>query len=205
LELLRPTSTGSSSTTNASAGRHRGAVHRERRSVERPGRATPEVREISWIAKAALERVCSGAGLDPASNFYHPEFVDHVNDLEFHGLAGTSQSVALYTSILSELAISVEEQVVEGDRVTSRFSVTGSVYGRPVRFNGITISRISNGLITEDWSVTDTLGLLRQLGPWRSLLVGIKQWRASRRHECAWRKRIPGSGSAPSPSSTRLT
>ena len=39
-------------------------------------------------AKGALERVCSGAGLDPASRYYSPSFVDHVNDLEFYGLAG---------------------------------------------------------------------------------------------------------------------
>jgi hypothetical protein len=47
-------------------------------------------------------------------------------------------------------------------------------YGRRVRFNGITISRFENGLIVEDWSVTDTLGMLRQLGLARSLLVGVK-------------------------------
>lgn len=30
----------------------------------------------------------------------------------------------------------------------------------------------------EDWSVTDTLGMLRQLGTWRSVLLGIEQWRS---------------------------
>jgi hypothetical protein len=67
----------------------------------------------------------------------------------------------------------------------SRFVVTGANRGRRVRFGGITISRFEDGLIVEDWSVTDTLGLLRQLGPWRSILVGLAQWRtiaaASRR------------------------
>ena len=28
------------------------------------------------------------------------------------------------------------------------------------------------------WSVTDTLGMLRQLGPWRLVVVGLSQWRA---------------------------
>jgi hypothetical protein len=45
--------------------------------------------------KRALERVCSGAGLDPASCHYSPSFVDHVNDLDFRGLAGAEQSVNL--------------------------------------------------------------------------------------------------------------
>ena len=131
--------------------------------------------DLAKNAKGALERVCSGAGLDPASRYYSPEFVDHVNELTFHGLAGTEQSVSLYTSVLSELNVTVEEQVTEGSRVTSRFVVTGTNRGRRVRFRGMTISRFENGLIVEDWSVTDTFGMLRQLGLWRSILVGFKQ------------------------------
>ena len=129
-------------------------------------------------ARRALERVCSGAGLDPASRYYSPSFVDHVNDLQFHGLAGAERSVQLYRKLLSDISIHVEEQVATGDRVASRFVVSGTSHGRRVRFNGITVSRFENGLIVEDWSVTDTLGMLRQLGLARSLLVGLKVWAA---------------------------
>jgi predicted ester cyclase len=125
-------------------------------------------------ARRALERVCPGTGLEPASRYYSASFVDHVNDLEFRGLAGAEQSVNLYRRLLTDMSIQVEEQVVAGDRVTSRFVVSGTSYGRRVHFNGITISRFENGLIVEDWSVTDTLGMLRQLGLARSLLVGVK-------------------------------
>ena len=81
--------------------------------------------------------------------------------------------------MLSNIEISVEEQLVEGNRVTSRFVVSGTNRGRRVRFNGITISRFEDGRIIEDWSVTDTLGMLRQLGAWRSVLVGLQQWRTA--------------------------
>jgi hypothetical protein len=133
--------------------------------------------DLADLAKRALERVCSGAGLDPASRYYSARFVDHVNDLEFRGLEGTRQSVDLYKSVLREIVITVEEQVVEGDRVTSRFVVTGTSFGRRVRFHGISISRFEHGAIVEDWSVTDSLGMLRQLGAWRSVLMGIRTWR----------------------------
>lgn len=133
--------------------------------------------DLAANAKGALERVCSGKGLDSPSRYYSHEFVDHVNDMKFHGLEGTRQSVELYTKVLSDLDIVVEEQLTEGDRVTSRFVVLGKSFGKRVRFNGITISRFKEGLIVEDWSVTDTLGMLRQLGAWRSALVGLRQWR----------------------------
>lgn len=144
---------------------------------------TPEANQsdLASRAKGALERVCSGAGLDPASHYYSPNFVDHVNDLQFYGLAGTRQSVELYTRVLSDIEITVEEQLFDGNCVTSRFVVKGINRGRRVRFNGITMSRFENGLIVEDWSVTDTLGMLRQLGLWRSILVGFRQWQALRR------------------------
>lgn len=129
-------------------------------------------------AKRALERVCSGAGLDPASRYYSPAFRDHVNDLEFRGLEGTQRSIDMYKGVLADIVITVEEQLVDGDRVASRFVVTGTNRGRRVRFNGITISHFENGLIVEDWSVTDTLGMLRQLGLWRSLSIVLRSVRS---------------------------
>jgi predicted ester cyclase len=133
--------------------------------------------EIGKSAKDALERVCSGAALDPPSHYYSPNFVDHVNDLQFYGLEGARKSVKIYTSVLSDLKIEVVDQVVEGTCVTSRFIIKGINRGRQVSFNGITISRFENGLIIEDWSVTDTLGMLRQLGLWRSILLALRQWK----------------------------
>ena len=133
--------------------------------------------ELSAHAKEALERVCSGKALDSAFRYYSHEFVDHVNNMELPGLEGVRQSVELYTKVLSSLDVVVEEQLTDGERVTSRFVVSGKSFGKEVRFNGITISRFKDGLIVEDWSVTDTLGMLRQLGAWRSVLLGLRQWK----------------------------
>ncbi len=133
--------------------------------------------DLAASARRALECVCSGAEPEAAPSHYSPEFVDHVNDLELRGLDGVRRSIELYTSVLDDLKVKVEEQLVDGNRVTSRFVITGAHRGKRVRFNGITISRFENGRIVEDWSVTDTLGMLRQLGLWRSVLVGLREAR----------------------------
>jgi predicted ester cyclase len=133
--------------------------------------------DLAAGARRALECVCSGAEPESAASYYSTEFVDHVNDFELRGLEGVRRSVELYTSVLDDLKVNVEEQLVDGNRVTSRFVVSGMHRGKRVRFNGITISRFENGRIVEDWSVTDTLGMLRQLGVWRSVLVGLSQLR----------------------------
>lgn len=129
-------------------------------------------------AKDALERVCSGKDFDSFARYYSKEFVDHVNEMKFQGLEGARRSVELYTNVLSDLEIVVKEQLTDGDRVTSRFVVSGKSFGKSVSVNGVTISRFKDGLIVEDWSVTDTFGMLRQLGAWRSALVGLRHLRA---------------------------
>jgi len=73
--------------------------------------------------------------------------------------------------LFDDLAFEVVDQVAEGDRVASRWLLTGSNRGRPVRLWGITISRLRERRIVEDWSAFDGLELLRALGARRSLLL----------------------------------
>jgi predicted ester cyclase len=132
------------------------------------------------VARRALEDVCSGR--DPAGipDVYHPEFVDHVNALEYRGTEGARQSVALYRELFPDLRFVVDEQVSQGDRVASRWTLTGTHRGRAVRLRGIVISRFEDGKIVEDWASSDTLELARQLGVWRSLLLLVKHHRLLR-------------------------
>jgi predicted ester cyclase len=123
------------------------------------------------LARGALERVCSGACVSEASNYYDPTFVDHVNGANLVGFKGIESSVAQYKRMFSELSIEVTGQVVSEGQVASRFVVRGKVLSRVVQFDGITISRFKDGLIVEDWSVTDTMSLIRQLGRWRALVI----------------------------------
>jgi predicted ester cyclase len=105
---------------------------------------------------------------------YHPQFVDHVNALEYHGLAGARKSVAGYLALFPDLRFVVDEQVSEGDRVVSRWTLTGTHRGRRVQVWGIVISRFQDGKIVEDWAASDTLTLARQLGLWRCLRLAVK-------------------------------
>ena len=125
-------------------------------------------------ARRALEDVCSGRELDRVGEVYHPKFVDHVNAMEYHGHAGARKSVAVYLALFPDLRFVVDEQISEGDRVVSRWTLTGTHCGRRVRVWGIVISRFEDGKIVEDWAASDTLTLARQLGLWRGLRLAVK-------------------------------
>jgi predicted ester cyclase len=115
-----------------------------------------------------------------APKCYAEDFADHVGRLEYHGLGGVERSTAVYRALFDDLAFDVVDQVAEGDRVASRFVVTGSNRGRGVKLWGITISRVRDGRIVEDWSAFDSLELVRQLGLWRTVMAAPRLLRAMR-------------------------
>jgi predicted ester cyclase len=126
------------------------------------------------IARRALEDVCSGRDLGSLPDVYHPEFVDHVNALEYRGHEGARKSIALYLALFPDLRFQVDEQLTEGDRVASRWTMIGTHRGRPVKLTGIVISRFKDGRIIEDHAASDTLELVRQLGLWRTLMLAVR-------------------------------
>ena len=123
------------------------------------------------VARTALERVCARGDMALAPQRYAEDFVDHVGRVEYRGLEGVRRSTELYRRLFDDLAFDVVDQVAEGDRVASRWVLTGSNRGRPVRLWGITISRLRDGRIVEDWSAFDGFELLRALGLWRTFLI----------------------------------
>ena len=126
------------------------------------------------IARHALEQVCSGKNPDGIPRDYHPDFVDHVNRFTYRGHDGARQSVALYLALFPDLRFVVEDQVTEGDKVASRWTLRGTHKGREVELRGIVISRFEDGRIIEDWAASDTLELVRQLGIRRALQLAVK-------------------------------
>jgi predicted ester cyclase len=134
--------------------------------------------DLAGRAAAAIERVCARGDFEAAPRYYSSRFVDHVNDLEYQGLDGVRRSVELYRLVLPDLRMTVDEQVVDGDRVVSRWTARGTNRGRRVQLWGLTVSRFEDGRIVEDWSASDNLSLVRQLGPWRAALLGLDYLRA---------------------------
>lgn len=125
-------------------------------------------------ARQAIEIVCSG-DLSRMEEFYSPNFVDHVNDMTFHGYEGGRESLAFYKAMFKDYRMGVEEQVTEGNRVASRWILNGTYHGRAVALRGITISRLDeDGRTVEDRGHSDSIALLGQIGVIRTLILGLE-------------------------------
>ncbi len=73
----------------------------------------------------------------------------------------------------SDLHVTIEALIAEGDKVVSRNSVTGTHQGeymglaptgRSVTYNEIFIFRLAGGRIAETWGVVDVFSQMKQLG-----------------------------------------
>jgi predicted SnoaL-like aldol condensation-catalyzing enzyme len=132
------------------------------------------------VARKALEQVCARGDVELAQQCYAANFIDHVNALDLHGHEGIRRSTDLYRALFDDLQIRVVDQITQGDRVVSRWIMTGSNRGRSAELSGITISRMVAGRIVEDWTAVDSLELLRQLGLIRTLRAAPRLLRAMR-------------------------
>jgi steroid delta-isomerase-like uncharacterized protein len=81
--------------------------------------------------------------------------------------------VESYLKAFPGMRARIDDQIAEGDKVVTRWTVAGrqdgELFGLPatgkeVAFTGIDIHRIANGRIVEEWTSWDALGLMRQLG-----------------------------------------
>jgi steroid delta-isomerase-like uncharacterized protein len=99
------------------------------------------------------------------------DFVHH--DPAIRDLAGFLQFLGAVHAGVPDGYTTIEDLVAEGNRVSKRWTLrgtqTGALLGVPptnkqVVLQGISIYRIDGGLVKEIWWVTDTLGLLQQVG-----------------------------------------
>ncbi len=90
-----------------------------------------------------------------------------------NGPEGLKMLVTIFGGGFSDWAITVEDQIAEGDRVATRWAAsatnTGPLQGmppsgKPIQVTGVNVARFANGKIVETWSNFDMLTLLQQVG-----------------------------------------
>lgn len=119
------------------------------------------------------DRLLNQRDLSSVREFFTDDVVYHGGaGTGFNGLTGLVEFVEADFRTFPDMAITVEELIAEGDRVAARYTYRGThegdLDGIPpshvrVESPGITIFRLENGLIAEEWEVFDDHGLLGQI------------------------------------------
>ncbi len=131
--------------------------------------------ENKAVVRRAFDAVSKG-DLVVTDEITASDFVRH--DLastfeEVRGVEAVRQFIVALRAAFPDLQLTVEDIIAEGDKVIVRFTGRGtqrgaflgiSPTGKAVTWAGINIYRVAGGKIAETWQLSDTLGLLRQLG-----------------------------------------
>jgi steroid delta-isomerase-like uncharacterized protein len=125
------------------------------------------------LVRRLLEESDSRNGELPA-NLFAPEYVCHFpvspQPLPYQGHV---QMARMFYAAFPDLQHNIEDQIAEGDRVVTRLTIRGThrgelmgipPTGKQVSIAAISIDRIANGKIAEEWVNNDVLGMLQQLG-----------------------------------------
>jgi steroid delta-isomerase-like uncharacterized protein len=110
---------------------------------------------------------------DTLAEVYPDDVIWHEADGDIVGIEGVAQFVSMIRSAIPDLDIRLEDDMAEGDKVVTRWIASGTHQGElmgiaptgsQVTFTGITIHRIEDAKIVEEWSNWDALGLMQQIG-----------------------------------------
>lgn len=131
--------------------------------------------ETKAIAVRFLDEAFNGGDLGVVDELVAPDFVNHdsADPEPARGIEAAKASITGYRSAFPDLHVTIEQQIAEGEYVTTRWSARGThegdllgiaPTGKQATVTGITIDRIVDGRFTESWTNWDTFGLLQQLG-----------------------------------------
>ena len=133
------------------------------------------------LARRFLE-IRGKGDLDAIEQMMSPDFVDHtLAPGQEPDREGYMRQVAEYAAAFSHLTYTIEDQVAGGDKVVTRFTVSGThdrrelmgvaPTGRKATNMAIAIHRIVGGKIAEEWGVGTSLSEVREgfVGRWQHL------------------------------------
>lgn len=136
-----------------------------------PGPGTDPETDIRTRLVAAWSAAWGGGQVDALHAILAPGYVRHGRRSQ--DAAGLKGAIASCRAGFPDLVTVVEDCVVEGDRVATRWRSSGThtgrmldvpPTGRAVTVSGATFSRVEDGMITEEWVTWDPRQLLSALG-----------------------------------------
>ena len=131
--------------------------------------------ENKALVRRFFEEFCTGRKLELAETLMSADHRYHDPQLPDvpPGPQGMAQTIAVYQDAVDG-HWNIDEMMAAGnDRVVTRWTGTGTHIaelqgiprtGKSVKVSAISIHRIANGKLAENWTVWDTLGFLQQLG-----------------------------------------
>lgn len=131
--------------------------------------------ENKALARRYMEEVYAKGNLDVVDELLAEDIQDHEEfvDQKPAGRAGIKELVRAFRKAFPDISVTIDDLAAEGDRVFIRCSWEGThqgelmgieASGKRVFFTSMDEIRFGDARIKEHWGVTDSMGLMMQLG-----------------------------------------
>jgi predicted ester cyclase len=150
---------------------------RSRSTTARKEQKLMSAQENKEKMRRVLEEAFGQGKLEVVDEVLDPNFVcwdPNSESGEIRGADTIKGEIEYFRNAVPDLTYTVEDQVVEGDTVVSRYTVSGTHQGeffgvagtgKRIEMTGINIDRFDeSGKLVEEWASYDALGILRKLG-----------------------------------------
>ena len=122
-----------------------------------------------------IEEAWNNGNLEVIDELVANDYELHVPNApnEFHGPEGFKDFIRMFRTAFPDLTLSVEDRVVEGDKIADRITARGThegefmgiePTGRQIETPSMVIHHLEDGTVVADNGLLDNLGLLQQLG-----------------------------------------
>ncbi|MBN2146705.1 MAG: ester cyclase [Anaerolineales bacterium] len=131
------------------------------------------LQENKALVRRFVEKVQNQHNLAEIDELCSPNFVDHSGAANLPGIEGVKAFFTMMFTAFPDMHFTIRQQLAEGDQVATQKTFFGTHLGtfmaipptgKQVSVEVIDIYTISEGKITDHWSVGDFLSMMQQLG-----------------------------------------
>ncbi len=130
-------------------------------------------RDAGETVRLFIDEVFNKGNFSVLEEVIHPEYRYSSPEEQLKGINQLRDLVQGYRQGFPDLNLSIDDLFVAENKVCTRFTLTGTHLGeymgmsaseKAVKVTGVVISRLTGGMIIEEWEILDMTGFLQQLG-----------------------------------------
>src|SRR5712691_4412496 len=133
--------------------------------------ATTELHKT--LVRRWIDEVWNKGDFAVVDELFATTYVHRTRTATIPNLEAFKKSISVFRAGLPDVQVTIEDLLTDGDKVVTRWVITGTHRGevlgfaptnKQIRLTGITIQRVVDGKIAESWVEFDAGGLRQQLG-----------------------------------------
>lgn len=131
--------------------------------------------ENKELVRRSNNEIWGKGNLEMLDEYVADDYVEYntASPEPIRGPEGYKQNVQMVRTAFPDLEVTTEDLIAEGDKVVTRYTLTGThegelmgiePTGKTVEFEGISIGKLEDGKVVKGWSNIDVVGMMQQLG-----------------------------------------